>query len=370
MICSASHLSSSGLSGAVSSATRSPFTRMVAGRPTLSSKSEPLRCTMCVIACLKLNAGRLLRVASPMRIHPEKDLAELYRLRVLRGDLSNHARHLGLDLVHDLHRFDDAYHLPHVHPAAHSDIGLRGRLRRLIEGPHHGRLDLQELGCGSRNRALPRPSSPLGTGDGGRGKGRLGNHDVPSICAVARLGDPHRRPRPKQTAADLDGAHLRPILQDLHDLGDDVELHTVKIPPKAPYTSSTRSVQPSVNSTGPSADKCTSSSMRTPPRPATYTPGSIVTTAPSGNGSAAVRASRGASCTSRPSPCPVEWPNAAPKPRASIRSRASASASRPLMPARTPSRARRCASCTRPYNARCDSSARAPTTTVRVTSAQ
>src|SRR5205085_161035 len=35
MICSASDFSSSGLSGAISSPTRSPFTRTVAGRPTL-----------------------------------------------------------------------------------------------------------------------------------------------------------------------------------------------------------------------------------------------------------------------------------------------------------------------------------------------
>src|SRR5881296_4515678 len=126
MICSASDFSSSGLSGAVSSATKSPFTRMVAGRPTFSSRSEPLRCTICVIACLKLNAGRLLCVASPMRIHPEKDLAELHRLRVLRGDFPNDAADLGLDFVHDLHRFDDAHHLPYGHSAAHFDIGLRG----------------------------------------------------------------------------------------------------------------------------------------------------------------------------------------------------------------------------------------------------
>src|SRR6267378_8118941 len=107
MICSASDFSSSGLRGAVSSETRSPFTRMVAGRPTFSSRSEPLRCTMCVIACLKLNAGRLPCVASPMRIHPEKDLAELHRLRVLSDHLANQARDLGLDLVHDLHGLDD-----------------------------------------------------------------------------------------------------------------------------------------------------------------------------------------------------------------------------------------------------------------------
>src|ERR1041385_7497287 len=133
MICSASDFSSSGLSGEVSSATSSPFTRMVAGRPTLSSKSEPLRCTICVIACLKLNAGRLLCVASPMRIHPEKDLAELHRLRVLCGDFPDHARDLGFDLVHDLHRFDDEHHLPGVHPGSHLGVRLRAGLGRLIE---------------------------------------------------------------------------------------------------------------------------------------------------------------------------------------------------------------------------------------------
>src|SRR6058998_3687116 len=145
MICSASDFSSSGLSGAVSSGTRSPFTRIVAGRPTLSSKSEPLRCTMCVIACLKLNAGRLLCVASPMRIHPEKDLAELHRLRVLRGDFPNDAADLGLDFVHDLHRFDDADHLTYVHPRPDLHVRLRGRLGRLVERPHHRRFDLEQL---------------------------------------------------------------------------------------------------------------------------------------------------------------------------------------------------------------------------------
>src|SRR5882762_4196022 len=148
MICSASDFSSSGLSGPVSSETRSPFTPMVAGRPTLSSKSEPLRCTMCVIACLKLTAGRLLCVTSPMRIHLEKDLAELHRLRILRGNLPNHTRDLGLDLVHDLHRLDDAHHLPHIHPAADLHVGLRSRLGRLVERAHHRRLDLTELRTG------------------------------------------------------------------------------------------------------------------------------------------------------------------------------------------------------------------------------
>src|SRR5229473_2323119 len=273
MICSASDFSSSGLSGATSSATRSPFTLMVAGRPTFSSKSEPLRCTICVIACLKLNAGRLLCVASPMRIHPEKDLAELHRLRVLRADFANHARDLGLDLVHDLHRFDDAYHLAHVHPAADLHVRLRGGLRRLVKCPDHRGLDLEKLGSGGWSRrcwgGARRGPGRCGSGVRDDHMGRALPPATHGVAAVARLRHPHRRPGPKQTATDLDRTHLGCVFQDLHDLGDDVELHTVKIPPKRPYTSSRRSVQPSVSSTGPSADRWTSSSMRTPPRPAT-----------------------------------------------------------------------------------------------------
>src|SRR5713101_7203578 len=100
MICSASDFSSSGFRGCVSSATRSPFTRIVAGRPTFSSRSDPLRCTICVIAALKLNGGGLPCGASGMGIHPEKDLSEFHRLRVLHAYLSNDALHFRLDLVH------------------------------------------------------------------------------------------------------------------------------------------------------------------------------------------------------------------------------------------------------------------------------
>src|SRR5882672_6985237 len=364
MICSASDFSSSGFSGCVSSPTSSPFTRMVAGRPTLSSRSEPLRCTMLVMACLKLNATG---AASGMRIHPEEDLPELDRLRVLDAHFFHDSADLGLDLVHDLHRFDDAHDLPHVHPAADLHVCLGPRLGGRIDRPDHRGLDLEQLRAGG--------------GRGGRG-GRRGTrrrlrrlrHDNGACPACVRhvpgLRDPHRRPRPKQPAPDLDGAHVWGVLQDLHELRDDVELHTVKIPPVGPYTSSTRSVRPSDNNTGPSTERCTSSSIRTPPRPGTYTPGSMVTTASRGSGSTAVRARRGASCTSSPNPWPVECPNASPKPRASIGSRASASASRPGIPARTPSRARRCALATRSYKARCASLAFAPTTTVRVMSAQ
>src|SRR5690242_14958850 len=100
MICSARDLSSSGLSGAVSSATRSPLTRIVAGRPTLSSRSEPLRWTMCVIAPLKLNAGDADCGASGMRVDPEEDLSKFHGLGIVHAHFPHHALNLGLDFVH------------------------------------------------------------------------------------------------------------------------------------------------------------------------------------------------------------------------------------------------------------------------------
>src|ERR671919_438559 len=169
MICSASDFNSSGLRGAVSSATRSPFTRIVAGRPTLSNRSEPPRCTMCVMACLKLNAGPPGWGASGIGIHSEKDLAELDGLRVFHAYLPDHSRELGVDRVHDFHRLDDTDHLTHTHPAPHLHVRRRAGFRRRIKRAHHRRLDLQQL----RHRSRPFPRSP-GKGEGGSGRGRPG----------------------------------------------------------------------------------------------------------------------------------------------------------------------------------------------------
>src|SRR2546422_910375 len=124
MICSASDFSSSGLSGDESSGTSSPFTRMVAGRPTLSSRSDALRWTICVMAALKLKVACPACGASGMRVHPEEELAELDGLGVLHEHLPYHARDFGLDFIHDLHRFDDADHLARRHPASGLDVRL------------------------------------------------------------------------------------------------------------------------------------------------------------------------------------------------------------------------------------------------------
>src|SRR6267143_3151520 len=135
MICSASDFNSSGLSGDESRATSSPFTRIVAGRPTLSSRSDALRWTICVMAALKLNVACPAWGASGMRIHPEKELSELDGLRVLHERLPHYARHFGLDFVHDLHRFDDADDLARRHPAPRLDVGLGAGLRGRVVCP-------------------------------------------------------------------------------------------------------------------------------------------------------------------------------------------------------------------------------------------
>src|SRR4029077_4967184 len=191
MICSASDFSSSGFNGVLSSGTSSPFTRIVAGRPTLSRRSEALRWTICVMAPLKLKVA-WPDGASGMGIHSEKGLSELDGLGVLHQDLPHDAGDLGLDFVHDLHRFDDADHLPGRHPAPGFRVQLGARLGRGIERPHHGGLDLHEMrGRHGRWRPCPAPAPGLGracypTGRRRSGRGCLRDHDMTTSAARVR----------------------------------------------------------------------------------------------------------------------------------------------------------------------------------------
>src|SRR5579872_5873811 len=128
MICSASALRSCGVSGGISICSSSPATRTVGARPTFSSRSDPFRSTMFLMAFWK-NAVDVLapgagggpaligptapadawaEIGSDIGLYPEKDLPELDRRGILDRDLADRAAHFGLDLVHDLHRFDDA----------------------------------------------------------------------------------------------------------------------------------------------------------------------------------------------------------------------------------------------------------------------
>src|SRR5438552_2067898 len=146
MICSASDFSSSGLRGCVSSATSSPLTRIVAGRPTLSSKSEPLRCTIWVMACLKLNAAPC--GASAMGVDSEEGLSELHRLGVFHAHSPHPPLHPDLVLFLDLLAFDPAPPRPGPHPRAalhaRPPPGRGGEKER----PPHGGRDCEEWGGG------------------------------------------------------------------------------------------------------------------------------------------------------------------------------------------------------------------------------
>src|SRR3712207_8727659 len=53
------------------------------------------------------------------------DALPIYGLCVLHPDLPDHTRELRLDLVHDLHRFDDAEHLPLRDARAHRNVRFR-----------------------------------------------------------------------------------------------------------------------------------------------------------------------------------------------------------------------------------------------------
>src|SRR5436190_8881948 len=117
------------------------------------------------MACLKLNVAPVAAGASGMRVHPEKRLSKLDRLGVLHAHLAHQPGDFGLDLVHDLHGFDDAHDLAGGYAAPHLHIGTRPRLGRGIEGPHHRGLDVDELRL---RRGGPPPPPPPGAAPGAR----------------------------------------------------------------------------------------------------------------------------------------------------------------------------------------------------------
>src|SRR5574338_787793 len=71
----------------------------------------------------------------------EQRLAVFDRLAVLDHDGLDHAADVGLDLVHQLHRFDDAQALARGDALTELDEGLGARRRGAVEGANHRRLD-------------------------------------------------------------------------------------------------------------------------------------------------------------------------------------------------------------------------------------
>src|SRR5262245_45786393 len=78
----------------------------------------------------------------------EQELPVLDRLGVLRVDRADDARVLDLDLVHELHRLEDAERLAGHDDVSDADERARSRLRGTVERPHHRRLDADQTGGG------------------------------------------------------------------------------------------------------------------------------------------------------------------------------------------------------------------------------
>ncbi len=105
---------------------------------------------------------------------------------------------VGLDLVHQLHGFDDADHLALFHVVAGRDKGRRAGRRRTIEGADDGRLD--DVQSGVRDR--PRPARLPAAAAGG--------------CCGRVLPERHAEPRARQigdAGGGLPALNLRRIFR-------------------------------------------------------------------------------------------------------------------------------------------------------------
>src|SRR5688572_16211669 len=71
----------------------------------------------------------------------EQKLAVLDRLRILGVDRSHDSCSLGLELVEELHRLENAEHLTGNDRVSHVDERRRPRARSAIEDSDHRRLD-------------------------------------------------------------------------------------------------------------------------------------------------------------------------------------------------------------------------------------
>src|SRR5437588_6727254 len=77
------------------------------------------------------------------RLELEEQLAELDGLGVAHVDRAHDAGRIGLDLVHELHRLENAERLSGRDGVALLHEGRRARLRRAVEDPDHRRLDAE-----------------------------------------------------------------------------------------------------------------------------------------------------------------------------------------------------------------------------------
>src|SRR5438552_10530054 len=103
---------------------------------------------------LAMRTLEIMEPASALRFHRKEFLTVLDRLPVLRVDPDHDAVDVGLDLVHQLHRFNDAEHLSLGDVVAHVDEDLRLGVRGAIKSSHDRRGNYVQSCFAIRLRSL------------------------------------------------------------------------------------------------------------------------------------------------------------------------------------------------------------------------
>src|SRR5712664_4798178 len=105
-----------------------------------SPSATRLRAERAATVPRRARRGGLTAGDSARRLDQEEGLPVLDGVPVLDEDLRDAPADLRLDLVHELHRLDDAHDLPLLHDVALAHVGVRVRGRRAVEGADHRRL--------------------------------------------------------------------------------------------------------------------------------------------------------------------------------------------------------------------------------------
>src|SRR5579872_4057888 len=250
----------------------------------------------------------------------EQRLAIFNRLAIAGKLLHDLATRVGFDFVHQLHGFDDAQYLPRLHHVAHFDKRRRPGRGRFVKGAYDRRAHLVHPSF--RGRRLCRSGGRGSHGSTGHHRCRRRRRGHGKIAGLGRGGGRIQG----ALDAHFDIAALQLKFSDVlfyEKFDEFLELFLIhcrrwersrctprefsrfKLPDLASYIA-INSLLLGVRTSAPPRRTTTMSSIRTPPCPGTYTPGSTVTTIPSERSSRCPAANRGGSWISSPTPCPVE----------------------------------------------------------------
>src|SRR6266850_1318013 len=94
-----------------------------------------------------MSRGRLL---FPARTNAEEGLSVLYGLSIFGENADHFAGGIRFNLVHELHGFHDAEHLPGFDVRANLHEGIRAWAGGSVEGSYDGRLDHMQILTRSR----------------------------------------------------------------------------------------------------------------------------------------------------------------------------------------------------------------------------